>query len=72
MILQYKLSDFIEIYDDYVNDPIKGDFSEDFVTTLHYPLPHSRIDTIGSIQLKIKVMSKFVFAKFTELEAQHC
>ena len=26
MILRYKLRDFIKVYDDYVNDPIKGDF----------------------------------------------
>ena len=26
MILRYKLRDFIKIYDDSVNDPIKGDF----------------------------------------------
>ena len=26
MILRYKLRDFIKIYDDYVNNPIKGDF----------------------------------------------
>ena len=26
MILRYKHGDFIEIYDDYVNDPLKGDF----------------------------------------------
>ena len=26
VILRYKLRDFIKIYDDYVNDPIKGDF----------------------------------------------
>ena len=28
MILRYKLRDFIKIYDDYVNDPIKGDFEK--------------------------------------------
>ena len=28
MILRYKLSDFIKIYDDYVNDSIKGDFQK--------------------------------------------
>ena len=28
MILPYKLRDFIKIYDDYVNDPIKGDFQK--------------------------------------------
>ena len=27
-ILRYKLRDFIKIYDDYVNDPIKGDFQK--------------------------------------------
>ena len=27
-ILRYKLHDFIKIYDDYVNDPIKGDFQK--------------------------------------------
>ena len=26
VILRYKLCDFIEIHDDYVNDPMKGDF----------------------------------------------
>ena len=26
VILQCKLRDFIKIYDDYVNDPVKGDF----------------------------------------------
>ena len=26
VILRYKSRDFIKIYDDYVNDPIKGDF----------------------------------------------
>ena len=26
VILRYKLRDFIKISDDYVNDPIKGDF----------------------------------------------
>ena len=30
VILRYKLRDFIKIYDDYVNDPIKGRFSEEF------------------------------------------
>ena len=25
---EYKLRDFIKIYDDYVNDPIKGDFQK--------------------------------------------
>ena len=34
MILQYKLRDLIKIYDDFANDPIKGDFSEDFVTII--------------------------------------
>ena len=28
MILRYKLRDFIKIYDDYVNDPIKRDFQQ--------------------------------------------
>ena len=28
VILQYKLHDFIKKYDDYVNDPIKGDFQK--------------------------------------------
>ena len=28
VILQYKLRDFIKIYDDYVNDPIKVDFEK--------------------------------------------
>ena len=32
VILRYKLHDFIKIYDDYVNGPIKRGFSEDFVT----------------------------------------
>ena len=27
-ILRYKLHDFIKIYDDYVNGPIKGDFQK--------------------------------------------
>ena len=26
VILRYKLRDFIKIYNDYVNDPMKGDF----------------------------------------------
>ena len=26
VILRYKLREFIKIYDDYLNDPIKGDF----------------------------------------------
>ena len=26
VILGYKLRDFIKIYDDFVNDPVKGDF----------------------------------------------
>ena len=30
MILRYKLRDFIKIYDDYVNGPIKGDFQKAF------------------------------------------
>ena len=28
VILRYKLHDFIKIYDDFVNDPIKGDFQK--------------------------------------------
>ena len=28
MILQYKLRDLIKIYDDFVNDPIKGNFQK--------------------------------------------
>ena len=28
MILRYKLRDFIKIYDDYVNDPRKGNFQK--------------------------------------------
>ena len=28
VILRYKLRDFIRLYDDYVNDPIKGDFQK--------------------------------------------
>ena len=28
MILRYKLRDLIKIYDDFVNDPIKGDFQK--------------------------------------------
>ena len=28
VILRYKLRDFIRICDDYVNDPIKGDFQK--------------------------------------------
>ena len=28
VILRYKLRDFIKISDDYVNDPIKGDFQK--------------------------------------------
>ena len=28
VILRYKLRDFIKIYDDYVNDPIIGDFQK--------------------------------------------
>ena len=28
VILRYKLRDFRKIYDDYVNDPIKGDFQK--------------------------------------------
>ena len=28
VILRYKLRDFIKIYDDFVNDPIKGDFQK--------------------------------------------
>ena len=28
VILQYKLRGFIKIYDDFVNDPIKGDFQK--------------------------------------------
>ena len=28
MILRYKLCDFIKIHDDYVNDPMKGDFQK--------------------------------------------
>ena len=28
VILRYKLRDFIKIYDDYVNDPIKEDFQK--------------------------------------------
>ena len=30
VILRYKLRDFIKIYDDYVNGPIKGDFQKTF------------------------------------------
>ena len=30
VILRYKLRDFIKIYDDYVNDPINGDFQKTF------------------------------------------
>ena len=32
VILRYKLRDFIKIFYDYVNGPIKKVFSEDFVT----------------------------------------
>ena len=32
VIVRYKLRDFIKTYDDFVNDPIKRGFSEDFVT----------------------------------------
>ena len=32
MVLQYKLRDLINIHYDFVNNPIKRDFSEDFVT----------------------------------------
>ena len=28
VILRYKLRDFIKLYDDFVNDPIKGDFQK--------------------------------------------
>ena len=28
VILRYKLCDFIKIYDDFVNDPTKGDFQK--------------------------------------------
>ena len=28
VILRYKLRDFIKIYDDFVNDPVKGDFQK--------------------------------------------
>ena len=31
VILRYKLRDFIKIYDDYVNDPIQGDFQKTLV-----------------------------------------
>ena len=31
VILRYKLGDFIKIYDDYVNDSIKGDFQKTFL-----------------------------------------
>ena len=31
VILRYKLRDFIEIYDDFVNDPIKGHFQKTLV-----------------------------------------
>ena len=30
VILRYKLRDFIKIYADYVNDPIKGDFQKTY------------------------------------------
>ena len=35
VILRYKLRDFIKIFDDYVNDPIKGDFQK---TLLLFPI----------------------------------
>ena len=28
VILRYKLHDFVKLYGDYVNDPIKGDFQK--------------------------------------------
>ena len=28
VILRYKLRDFINIYDDFVNDPVRGDFQK--------------------------------------------
>ena len=28
VFLRYKLCDFIKIYDDFVNDPVKGDFQK--------------------------------------------
>ena len=31
VILRYKLRDFIKIYDDFVNDPIKRDFQKTFL-----------------------------------------
>ena len=31
VILRYKLRDFIKFYDDYVNNPIKGDFQKNLL-----------------------------------------
>ena len=50
VILRHKLLDFIQIYDDFVNDPIKGDFQK---TLLLFQMGRKvswNIDGFGSIQ----------------------
>ena len=39
VILGYKLRDFIKIYDDYVNGPIKGDFQKNLLRFVEYEWP---------------------------------
>ena len=36
VILRHKLLDFIKIYDDFVNDPIKGDFQKTLLPLVEY------------------------------------
>ena len=47
VILRYKLRDFIKIYDDYVNDPIKGDFQK---TLLLFQIGRKSFVDFGCIQ----------------------
>ena len=61
VILPYKLRDLIKIYGDFVNDPIKGGFSEDFVTI------SDRQEKFGGLEMALaadntKMLARFIFS----------
>ena len=60
VILRYKLRDFIKIYDDYVNDPIKGDFQK---TLLLFQIGRKRFVEYKWLWLHTtrKKLARFIF-----------
>ena len=56
MILRYKLRDLIKIYDDFVNDPIKGDFQKTLAMFTLYRTGFCSVSKVAPVQCEQELM----------------